>query len=81
MPPPPGPPGGPTRDAAHEITRRCVRHAHGERHHSAACNEAKAIIISHISATLAPEKRLTERGQQIAALAKGINFDDPEGWQ
>lgn len=41
------------RDAAHEITRRCVRHAHEERHHSAVCNAAKQLIINHISAAMA----------------------------
>lgn len=44
------------RDAAHEITRRCVRHAHEERFHSAACNAAKRSIIAHISAAMALER-------------------------
>lgn len=44
------------RDAAHQITQRCVGHQHGERHHSAACNAAKRIIIDHISAAFALQR-------------------------
>lgn len=52
------------RDCAHEITRRCVRHAHAERFHSAACNFTKRAIIQHISAAMALERiDLRERAE------------------